>query len=621
MLLENIQQAVNLKGKFNNILFLIIITALTIISCILFLHHTMGEAIGIKFPLFIDQANTITSFFVVNITLLIYAFVSIQNFKKSFSKVYDEKNVLDEYLKLFTESKDVLFFGWDINEKKIYLSRDQIDLKNIDQNNSISFEEFNRKIIETDKNLYQIANDLIRNKSHTVDTQFKFKNNHAQKWYNLKACSLSSEENDKKFLIGFMIDITDTKNEEIVSQKLNNSLSEAIDGLPVAFALWNRRNELLLCNSKYREYFSLPLSVAKRGSTYEDINKLSTKSILELDLTSEYKNNDPRIENISEVQLKDKRWLLAWQMKTANNYKSWIGIDVSDQKINEQKLLQNENTLISKVEELENLRRKQDIQSKQLIDLAEKYHNERNNLEEMENDKAQFLLNMSHELRTPLNAIIGFSDLLISKKTHDEEKVNEYAKDIHKSGNELLEIIDNIQEISKLEKEDIKVNKDNQRIDKIIDEVLDEFNNDLNDKNIKLLNKFSFNKLLHCNKIAIKQAISNVVSNSIKYSRNNGAISIDSNTENGWLNILIKDNGHGIPQDKLENIFRPFNKSKKLAITNREGAGFGLPITKSLLDTHDGQIHVQSEVGKGTIITLSLPLIVNKSQPIQRKTA
>ena len=279
MLLENIQQAVYLKGRFNNILFLIFITALTIISCILFLHYTMGNVIGIQIPLLIDQKNTVTSFFLVNITLLVYAFISMLYFRKSFNKLSDEKNLLDEHLKLFTDSKDSLFFGWDINEKKIYLSRDQIDLNNIEQNNFTSFEQFNRKITETDKNLYQIANDIIRNKSRAVDVQFKFKNNHTHKWYNLKACSLSPEINNKKFLIGFMIDITDTRNEEIGSQKLNTSLTEAIDGLPIAFALWNRRNELVICNSKYREYFTLPLSVVNRGSSYADINKLSTKII------------------------------------------------------------------------------------------------------------------------------------------------------------------------------------------------------------------------------------------------------------------------------------------------------------------------------------------------------
>ena len=111
------------------------------------------------------------------------------------------------------------------------------------------------------------------------------------------------------------------------------------------------------------------------------------------------------------------------------------------------------------------------------------------------------------------------------------------------------------------------------------------------------------------------------MSNSIKYNKVSGCINIQSSTGNGWLKLEIIDNGHGITKDKLASIFRPFNKSRKLAIVNQEGSGLGLPITKTLLDTHDGTININSNIGKGTTVAISLPLISENTGFAPRKLA
>ena len=442
----------------------------------------------------------------------------------------------------------------------------------------------------------------------------------SNKWYNLKG-EVISETRDKVFLFGLMIDITIDKNQEINYDKTQATLAEVINSLPISFALWNSRDKLEMCNNKFREFYSLAPSITKFGSAKSEIFNLSTKAIFEQNITSVHQNRSKNIKEIKEIQLRDKRWLLATNIITASGYNASVAFDISDQKINENKLLKNENDLINKVEELDNLRRKQDIQSKQLIELAEKYNSEKNNFEELENDKSKFLLNMSHELRTPLNAIIGFAELLKNKKYNDSEKIHEYADYIHSSGGELLEIISNIQEMSHLEKEDVKINKSNQKIINIIDEVLDGFHNDLIKKNIKVINNFDFQGSLYCNRVALKQVITNIMSNSIKYNKVSGCINIQSSTGNGWLKLEIIDNGHGITKDKLASIFRPFNKSRKLAIVNQEGSGLGLPITKTLLDTHDGTININSNIGKGTTVAISLPLISENTGYIPRKLA
>jgi len=228
---------------------------------------------------------------------------------------------------------------------------------------------------------------------------------------------------------------------------------------------------------------------------------------------------------------------------------------------------------------------------------------------------------MSHELRTPLNAIIGFSEMLKNQTITNPDKIIEYANDIHNSGNELMQIIGSIESMTSLEKENITINKRNQKIDYIIDEVLDDFKNDILQQNISIKNRFDFHSNINCNETAIKQAISNIISNSIKFNKVGGTITIKNEIQNGWLNIIIEDNGHGMQNSKIESIFKPFNKSRKESIINQEGARLGLPIANSLINVHDGNISLKSAVGKGTNVTISIPLISSEELGQDRKTA
>jgi len=140
-------------------------------------------------------------------------------------------------------------------------------------------------------------------------------------------------------------------------------------------------------------------------------------------------------------------------------------------------------------------------------------------------------------------------------------------------------------------------------------------------KNISIKNRFDFHSNINCNETAIKQAISNIISNSIKFNKVGGTITIKNEIQNGWLNIIIEDNGHGMQNSKIESIFKPFNKSRKESIINQEGARLGLPIANSLINVHDGNISLQSAVGKGTTVTISIPLISSDEFGQDRKTA
>jgi len=608
--------AVNTQSKLKDVCFSVGLTSYLILTCF-FMFSYLDTSLSIPK---IGTDNLYIGLIISNLVLISFLYFSKNYNNRIKYKLQKEVSILENCFNLLSSKKQSVFFAWDIKNKNIYISKDKFSVDNPPINNTIKFEEFVKKVSYTENSFYQIANDIIAKNKSLVDIDFKYQTNLSNRWYNLRG-EVISQTSDKVFLFGLMIDITIDKNQEINHDKTQATLAEVINSLPISFALWNSRDKLEMCNNKFREFYSLAPSITKFGSAKSEIFNLSTKAIFEQNITSIHQNRSKNIKEIKEIQLRDKRWLLATNIITASGYNASVAFDISDQKINENKLLKNENDLINKVEELDNLRRKQDIQSKQLIELAEKYNSEKNNFEELENDKSKFLLNMSHELRTPLNAIIGFAELLKNKKYNDSEKIHEYADYIHSSGGELLEIISNIQEMSHLEKEDVKINKSNQKIIHIIDEVVEGFHNDLIKKNIKVINNFDFQGSLYCNRVALKQVITNIMSNSIKYNKVSGCINIQSSTGNGWLKLEIIDNGHGITKDKLASIFRPFNKSRKLAIVNQEGSGLGLPITKTLLDTHDGTININSNIGKGTTVAISLPLISENTGFAPRKLA
>tara|TARA_B100001093_G_scaffold191697_1_gene184192 strand:- start:1024 stop:2874 length:1851 start_codon:yes stop_codon:yes gene_type:complete len=608
--------AVNTQSKLKDVCFSVGLTSYLILTCF-FMFSYLDTSLSIPK---IGTDNLYIGLIISNLVLISFLYFSKNYNNRIKYKLQKEVSILENCFNLLSNKKQSVFFAWDIKNKNIYISKDKFSVDNPPINNTIKFEEFVKKVSYTENSFYQIANDIIAKNKSLVDIDFKYQTNLSNRWYNLRG-EVISQTSDKVFLFGLMIDITIDKNQEINHDKTQATLAEVINSLPMSFALWNSRDKLEMCNNKFREFYSLAPSITKFGSAKSEIFNLSTKAIFEQNITSIHQNRSKNIKEIKEIQLRDKRWLLATNIITASGYNASVAFDISDQKINENKLLKNENDLINKVEELDNLRRKQDIQSKQLIELAEKYNSEKNNFEELENDKSKFLLNMSHELRTPLNAIIGFAELLKNKKYNDSEKIHEYADYIHSSGGELLEIISNIQEMSHLEKEDVKINKSNQKIIHIIDEVVEGFHNDLIKKNIKVINNFDFQGSLYCNRVALKQVITNIMSNSIKYNKVSGCINIQSSTGNGWLKLEIIDNGHGITKDKLASIFRPFNKSRKLAIVNQEGSGLGLPITKTLLDTHDGTININSNIGKGTTVAISLPLISENTGFAPRKLA
>ncbi|MAV98531.1 MAG: hypothetical protein CML81_01825 [Rhodobiaceae bacterium] len=618
MQLELNHPAVDVQNKLRLVCFWL---ALTVIvgSTLILAYNEFTEASLLGF-----LGVNITPYAIMTNVIMLLIITVLNKSQSSFNnQIINKLSSLEHHQDLITNNRDLLYFNWSLDNKKIYLSNKIFNIEEIDRMNSISFESFLQKVSGSNTNFYQLANDTIRKKIDQIDTSFKYQTNISINWYKLKA-KVIKDKAGRRHIYGIMINNTRDKNYEINANRLETTLNEVIESLPVSFVLFDNKDKLIMSNKKFRDFYTIPQSVTNTGMNKSDIKRLLNKTLVEVPVSQNIdhiKHNNSNLTSVSEIQLKDKRWIINTEITTSSGYSASVGLDISNQKQNEQALLKNEYDLIHKVEELDNLRRKQEIQSQQLIELAKRVNSERDNLRELENDKSKFLLNVSHELRTPLNAIIGFSEIIKNQIITNPEKVIEYANDIHNSGNELMQIISSIESMTSLEKESITINKRNQKIDYIFDEVLNDFKDDILDRKIRVKNKFNFHSNINCNETAIKQAISNIISNSIKFNKPGGTITIKNEVQNGWLNICIEDNGHGMQNSKIESIFKPFNKSRKDSIINQEGARLGLPIANSLINVHDGNISVKSTLGKGTAVTISIPLISSDEISQDRKTA
>jgi len=618
MQLELNHPTVDVQNKLRLVCFWL---ALTVIvgSTIILAYNEFTDASLLGFL----SVNIAPYAIVTNVIMLLIITVLNKSQSSFNNQIINKLSSLEHHQDLITNNRDLLYFNWSLDNKKIYLSNKIFNIEEIDRMNSISFESFLQKVSGSNTNFYQLANDTIRKKVDHIDTSFKYQTNISVNWYKLKAKAIKDKAG-RHHIYGIMINNTRDKNYEINANRLETTLNEVIESLPVSFVLFDNKDKLIMSNKKFRDFYTIPQSVTNTGMNKSDIKRLLNKTLVEVPVSQNIdhiKHNNSNLTSVSEIQLKDKRWIINSEITTSSGYSASVGLDISNQKQNEKALLKNEHDLIHKVEELDNLRRKQEIQSQQLIELAKRVNSERDNLRELENDKSKFLLNVSHELRTPLNAIIGFSEIIKNQIITNPEKVIEYANDIHNSGNELMQIISSIESMTSLERENITINKRNQKIDYIFDEVLNDFKDDILQKNISVKNKFDFHSNINCNETAIKQAISNIISNSIKFNKHGGTITIKNEVQNGWLNICIEDNGHGMQNSKIESIFKPFNKSRKDSIINQEGARLGLPIANSLINVHDGNISVKSNLGKGTAVTISIPLISSDEISQDRKTA
>jgi PAS domain S-box-containing protein len=224
--------------------------------------------------------------------------------------------------------------------------------------------------------------------------------------------------------------------------------------------------------------------------------------------------------------------------------------------------------------------------------------------------KSDFLAMMSHELRTPLNAINGFAEMLMGEffGAHSSPKYKEYATDIRSSSGHLLNLVGDILDLSVIEAGKIQLNKENFPIDEIVRECSRFIIKDVGLNGIRYAVDVSAGlPSLRADKRAVKQILINLLANSAKFTPDGGTISLSAKVSNGHHIIQIRDNGAGISEDMLVSLGDPFFRAQPNPHIAHEGYGLGLAIVKSLVKLHNGEVAIESEIGKGTIVSVKFP--------------
>lgn len=226
--------------------------------------------------------------------------------------------------------------------------------------------------------------------------------------------------------------------------------------------------------------------------------------------------------------------------------------------------------------------------------------------------KSEFLANMSHELRTPLNAIIGFSEIIKNEMLGplEQKQYWEYAKDIYDSGKNLLKIINDILEVSKIEASDRQLNESIIEMEKVVSSCLD-----LTAPKIKA-NSLSVNNLIDKaipnivgEEVAIKQIILNLLSNATKFTPNGGRITLSYELDQeNRLRLSITDTGIGLDEHEVEKALSPFGQIETAMSRSSSGAGLGLTLVDSLIRLHGGKLELFSQKGIGTTATIIFPV-------------
>ncbi len=224
--------------------------------------------------------------------------------------------------------------------------------------------------------------------------------------------------------------------------------------------------------------------------------------------------------------------------------------------------------------------------------------------------KTEFLANMSHELRTPLNAIIGFSEAL-DREIYGElgnDRYKEYAQDIHSSGIHLLNIINDILDLSKIEADKFELAEEIVGIEETIDTVMRIVAPRADQAGVKLERSVADGLGVRCDERAMKQILINLLSNAVKFSREKTTVRVDVTETDTALRIAVIDQGIGMAPEDIPEALEPFRQIDGTLTRTYEGTGLGLPLARRLTELHGGELTIESARGEGTSVFIDLPL-------------
>jgi PAS domain S-box-containing protein len=365
---------------------------------------------------------------------------------------------------------------------------------------------------------------------------------------------------------------------------IRGRMLDAMESLRDGLVLFDAEDRVIFYNSAYEEVFeSVAPGTLKLGQTFETLMRSWVNaSGYRLDANDKEKIVAGRLEDHRNpptgqtYQRGNGRWVQVMEQRTSEGGIVLVQHDITEMVVAEQELRQ----------------------AKQEAELAN-------------HAKSEFLANMSHELRTPLNAILGFSELLQREPfgALGDPRYLEYSDHIHDSGNHLLEIINDILDLSRIEAGKLELTEEELDVAESADRVFMMLQGRASNGRIILQNNIPRDlPFIKADNRIFRQILLNLLSNAVKFSLPGGEVSLSASlNSNSELRIAVQDQGIGIAEDDIDRVMLPFGQVDESQTRRYEGVGLGLPLTNSFVKLHDGELDIISKPDAGTTVNLTFP--------------
>ena len=501
-------------------------------------------------------------------------------------------------------------WDWDISRGRVFWSASLYDLLGYERRDEfLSFGEVNGMIHPADGNLFDLADRIASSRLSHIDHDFRMRTAEGGwLWLRARAEVSVEPEDGTRHLLGIAVDISDERGFVERSARADMRLRDAVEAISEAFVLWDADNRLVLCNSKFLKFHDLSPEAVVPGATYAEIIAAGCAPRVTSHVTREC--TDGAGSRTLEVQLSDGCWLQINERRTKDGGYVSVGTDITALKRHEEKLVESERRLLGTVSDLKRSRATLELQAQQLADLAERYHEQKAQAETANRAKTDFLAKMSHELRTPLNAVIGFAEVMQREMFGPlgNERYLDYAGMIRGSGLELLAVINDILQISRIEAGHVSLTTGPLAVGEVVRDAVAAASEAAERKGVSIACSVPPSGFVEADERALNQVLAQVLGNAVKFTGGGGAIRIKALPAGRSFNIFIADTGIGIPLEFMSRLGRPFEQVDPEFNRSQGGSGLGLAIARALTRMQRGGLRIRSQEGLGTVVLVSVPM-------------